>query len=309
MGAERMIQPVGLVPLDGSSTGEAVLPWSLALARALGMRLLLVQFITELGPPADPLTQAAERAAHHYLDGVAASLHGGAVPVETKVMSVDGDIADRIAALGNELQPGWIMVGTHGRSGYRRWILGSVADGVVRKAHCPVLVVRSDLRTVKARPPELRRVIVPLDGSSRAEAVLPHASDIARSSGAVLDLVQVAPWAWMLFAAAWQEQAPAHMDAQMEQQAGEYLRSVEMRVEDGVRFASHVLRGDPAEMLLEHAHRGEPGLIAMTTHGRSGIARWALGSIADRIVHNSELPVLILRSDLDGDTPSSRDRA
>jgi nucleotide-binding universal stress UspA family protein len=163
---------------------------------------------------------------------------------------------------------------------------------------CPVLVVPAPPGAAAPRLPEVGRIVVPLDGSDRAEGALPPAIQAAAGFGAVLDLVHVAPWAWMLYAIAWQDLLPAALDEALEERASAYLSAVRARLPHTLAAERHVLRGDPADAILEHVRASGADLLVMTTHGRSGISRWALGSVADRLVRTAEAPVLLLRADL-----------
>lgn len=293
-----MTQGIGLVPLDGSATAECILPWSAALARSLNLRLVLLHLLPNLGNGHDLTAQPEARVAKHYLDGVAASLREEGVDVDVRVAGCQGDIDAGINAIAAELNATLILIGSNGRSGFKRAVLGSVADGVLRSAACPALVVQANPATVPEQPCVVRRVLVPLDGSARAEAALPHALLVAAGCNAVLDIVHVAPWGWMLAVANWPDLLPEALDEALESRAETYLREVRARLPHTAVIEGHVLRGDPAEMILEHARHQAVDLIVMTTHGRSGIARWALGSVADRIVRSSDIPVLMLRSEL-----------
>jgi nucleotide-binding universal stress UspA family protein len=170
-----------------------------------------------------------------------------------------------------------------------------VTDHLVRELRVPVCVIRPVDEVTPLPAPALRRVVVPLDGSARAEEALPIAVDLARALGISLLLLHVAPrpdetlrvggepvvdrWAAVLF-----EAAAAYLDERRGR-----LDSGALVVETAVRV------GEPAEVILQEV-TGGGDLLVMATHGRTGLTRWALGSIADKVVRAGEAPVILVRS-------------
>lgn len=141
-----------------------------------------------------------------------------------------------------------------------------------------------------------RKILVPLDGSKVAEGVLPHAKSLAYSEGAELILLTVAanPAMDLLFS------DPGLAEASMQEQeerSKAYTSEIEngLKVE-GFRVSSLLRVGSIAETILGVAEELQVDVIAMSTHGRTGAARWLLGSIAERVVHNSDVPVLLIRA-------------
>jgi nucleotide-binding universal stress UspA family protein len=290
-----MTKDIGLVPLDGSATAESVLPMALASARALDLDLVLVQLVREAWPGGDAKAEAALGPARHYLDGVAASLADAGITVSTRALPGGDDIAAAISGAAEAENAALIMLATHGRTGLRRIMMGSVADAVVRSATRPVLVVR-------ARPGSqtgvagLSRILAPLDGSPLAEGAIDIAARVARRAGATLDLVRVAPWTASLVAGMPDIPIPEGLDEDLEKGAYEYLREVERTLPRDVSHERHVLRGDAALGILDHADATGADLIVMSTRGRSPATRWALGSVADRVLREGDRPVLLVRA-------------
>jgi nucleotide-binding universal stress UspA family protein len=293
-----MTRQVALVPLDGSATAEYVLPIAVATAKALDLWLVLAQFVRDAQPGDDAHAREALRPARHYLDGVVASLHGAGVVLNTRALTAGDDIAAGITSAAHTEDAALIMLATHGRTGVRRLVMGSVADAVIRSATLPVLVVRARPGTPTSSGHEaaIRRILAPVDGSTAATAALAEAVKLARGAGAVLDIVQVAPWSWSLMAGATDVAPPEGLDAQLEAGAAEYLARVQAELPADVRQEQHVLRGDPAASILDYADTSHADLIAMGTRGRSPVTRWALGSVADRVVRSGTHPVLLVRA-------------
>ena len=141
-----------------------------------------------------------------------------------------------------------------------------------------------------------RKILVPLDGSKVAEGVLPHAKDLAYSQGAELILLTVGANPAMDFAFSDPGLARSAINEQ-EERSSKYISEVEDQLKSAGFRTSTVLRvGSVAEVILGVAEELGVDCIAMSTHGRTGPARWLLGSIAERVVHNSKVPVLLIRA-------------
>ena len=294
-----MAQPIALVPLDGSGAAEAVLPWAVTLARALGLRLTLARWALakRSGGGAPDAARAAElTAARHYLTGVALDLKESGVTAETRAEPLDGKVEDDIVATAEALDVALIALATHGHTGPRRWLMGSVADAVVRTTARPVLVVRADPAVNMRAAHTLTRMVVTLDGSELAELALGQAVSLAQQTGATLDLVRVTPSIAMLAMAAGEGYFPVELENDLEESATSYLRDVMGRLPDGVAANAVVLRGPAADEILDYAEEHDVNLIIMSTHGRSGVVRWALGSIADKVLRAGNRPLLLLRA-------------
>ncbi|MBM3947528.1 MAG: universal stress protein, partial [SAR202 cluster bacterium] len=157
------------------------------------------------------------------------------------------------------------------------------------------------LLLVRARPPEglqsparLATVLVALDGSAVAEQALPHAQALARVLGLGLTLMTVTPLESAYHEAWLDGVTPARQAALVDEEAGRYLDAVgdRLRTAGAQATPSKVLRGDAAEAILKVASESPGCLVVMTSHGRSGVGRWLLGSVADRVVRHSPAPVL-----------------
>lgn len=141
-----------------------------------------------------------------------------------------------------------------------------------------------------------RRILVPLDGSKVAEGVLPHAKSLAYSEGAELILLTVAANPALDFAFSDPGLAQSAVEDQ-EERSKKYISEIENDLKAAGFRTSTLLRvGSVAEVILEVAEELQVDVIAMSTHGRTGPARWLLGSIAERVVHNSKVPVLLIRA-------------
>jgi nucleotide-binding universal stress UspA family protein len=290
-----------VVPLDRSDLAKRALPYATVLARAGGGRLVLMH---ATAAPAAPMERAGEGAMidtspSEYLDEIAATLRG--LPVETAL--VPGHAGEAILRALHERGADTIAMTTHGHSGLGRWLYGSVADHVLRHAQVPVLLIPATCEYAwtdvppDAPPDVARRILVPLDGSEFGEAVLPAACELATLLNAEIDLlraVEVPTYSGMPYA----ESLPSSPDIlELEEaEARSYLETVAVRLRPEVRsVTTRVEVGWPGTRILEVARERHSCAIAMATHGRSGLARVVLGSVATLTLQQSPAPLLLVR--------------
>lgn len=305
-----------LVPLDGSALAERALTWATALAKRTRGELLLLRVV----PPTPAPVSAGEiprlerkliEAAQRYLDQCASRITG--VQVRTRVAL--GDPASVIVATAEEERHDLVVMGTHGRDDLQRWLLGSVADRVVRSVTGPVLLITpgaSDpLPALLAGARAPGRLLVPLDGSPLAESILPVAGELATALDAELLLLRVTP---PLADVAPLVPVPdfyvgvdlVAVQAEIEREETDYLEGVAERLRaKGQRVSTLRRTGAPAETIVAVAEQEGALLIAMSTHGRSGIGRWALGSVASRVLHTTGVPLLLRRATPVGPPPTT----
>jgi nucleotide-binding universal stress UspA family protein len=282
-----------LVPLDGSLLAERALPWAQRLAAAAHGRLVMLRVVPETAPPAggDP-PQAGETRdeAEAYVRGLAE--RSGETPVDPLVL--EGDAAQTILGEVPRRGVGLIVMTTLGRSGLGRWIYGSVADAVMRRASVPVLLVPA-ASAIKEWPTDRApRILVPLDFSPLSEAVLPPAGELAGALGAELVLLSVTP---LLVTADLYGTGFVHYDYDADRQARQrYLEGIAT----GLRAAGHAVKtreefGLVAGVIDDVGREEDVDLIAIATHGRGGATRLLMGSVATGVVQRTTVPVLVVR--------------
>ena len=301
--------PFGLVvvPLDGSPWAEHALPCAAAVVRATGARLRLV-LVHQLPPaPGDreslklytALEVAVRKAQRTYLREVASRLRQ-AWGIQVAAVSPEGPPGPTLLRYLDELGADLVVMATHGRGALGRALLGSVADHVVRTARVPVLLVRPP---ADEAPPAsgwtAHEILVPLDGSRTAETALEPAADLARALGARLTLIQViVPIASVTdpplpFPSGYDER----LTELRRREAEDYLESVADRLRaEGLEVAAcAVVGGTAAGTLVDLAQPGRSDLVVIASHGRTGLRRVALGSVADKLVRAGEVPILVVR--------------
>jgi nucleotide-binding universal stress UspA family protein len=296
-----------LIPLDGSDLSEHALEL-LPFIKLLGFEKVRLVSVWEghgehhavlPGRREDELREIGEKGrglVAAYLKGHVERVESAGLEAQTEVRS--GRAADEVLA-ASEADTDLVLIATHGRSGVARWRLGSVADKIIRDENCPTLVIGPNVRE-ELKPYVLKRILVPVDGSPLAEEALPLAGWIAGRVNAEIDLVRTVS----LTSVAYDPSLgiyPVDLVEALEDAAKDYLTQAAARF-TGRQVSTALRIGSPSEQLLQHMEERPAGLVVMASHGRAGVLRAALGSVADRVLHGPA-PVLILRP---GDEAGSR---
>jgi nucleotide-binding universal stress UspA family protein len=293
-----------LVPVDGSTFGEYALPVAAHAARAAGAELIIALVHSRYAPAAmDPTLRQmmddwedseAEREAA-YLNALAQRIRDEhPLPVTPRLLA--GDIVPALLHEVRHQGVGLVVMTTHGRAGFERVWLGSVADALLRELDVPVLVVRPEPDTPPGPAMGYRRVVIALDGSGRAEKAIAPALALANNDAHITLLRMAAPGAattspFVPFAAHMSDEevrqrragAQAYLDTVL---AG--LGPVAPTVDSAVVVDFHAARA-----ILRFAREHDADLIAMSTQGRSPVTRLVLGSSTDKVVRASTCPVLV----------------
>jgi len=192
-----------------------------------------------------------------------------------------------------------IAMATHGMSGLRRWLMGSVTSKVVQHAANPLLIIRPTEKADPVIPASLRTIFVPLDGSALAEKVLPTVIGLAKPLKLEVQLVRAyTPAAeTYIIADGVIAQSTAQFNQNLKAEVETYLEGKvqALRAEGVENVSAAAVLGDAASEIIDFARRTENNLVAMSTHGRSGVGRWLLGSVAEKVVQHSQDPVLLIR--------------
>ena len=315
-----------MAPVDGSKRAERGLEVAARLARGSGSELLLARIVSvpyvRFAPYGEPAQIAlavianAREDVEEYLKRVSESALVEDIAVQTR--AVEGHVTADILDLARDEKCDLIVISTHGYTGFNRWRLGRVANHVARHSPVPVLIVPSqDSDETHAIAGEGLRILITLDGSELAEASLAPALEIAHALAEpeqiTVHLMEVVDVFAAIMAEADDDDAKTPADSKpyaggTENQALDaargYLDTVSQKVRQenpGVTVTSAArLATDVAQTICDTAEEKPPfDFIAMATHGRGGLQRWALGSITERVLHATHLPLLIARSPVD----------
>jgi len=305
-----------LVPLDGSARAESAIPVAARIARAYGASITLLRIAempVEYGPylasPASYAKEAIEADLAQLKDYLQKAAQAEALAgIDVEVKALFGAVAPTIIAAAQAYHAGLIVICSHGYTGFKRWLLGSVADKIARHAPVPVLIVREGaaLSAIAAKQPV--RALVALDGSPLSEAVFePVAYLVAglahmTSQQGELRLLRVIDLPLGRTTGKSQTHITGLNRHEAVYDAQEYLKSLVARLDEGGLAALDItvktaVESDPdvAEAIIKQAEGGAVDLIAMATHGWSGMQHFVMGSITERVLHHSKLPLLIVR--------------
>jgi nucleotide-binding universal stress UspA family protein len=293
-----------MVPLDGSPFAEQALPWALAVARRMGAPLQLTHV-----RPSWPL-DAEGHEGTTYLHRMQAQLLAEA-PAGVDICELNDDYApldypppapDAVAGLlgryAASAHAALIVMATHGHGGVRRAWLGSVADSLVRRAPCPVLLVRPTdeaFTSAAAADRGLGHLLVPVDGTEASRRALWHALELGSLFDARYTLLRVmSPLAWEVSPHSY-DPYPVALSPMSGQAAAADLDAMAAPLrERGLRVSTAVIDATaPGPAILEYAAAHGVDAIVIATGGSGPVRRLLLGSVSDKVVRGSTAPVLI----------------
>lgn len=293
-----------LIPLDGSKTAEDVLPYARRLAAdaRVAVELLGVVEMAEIAEDiasnqaayAGALVREAVRNSTEYLEKLAQTFHNGKVRCNVQ----QGRPEDIIIAAASADRATLIAMATHGRSGVTRWLLGSVTEKVLRGTVNPLLVVRAPGNSKTDGEAALRSVIVPLDGSDVAETILSPVAALARALDLQVLLIRVYGLPLPTYGGD-DYYVPDYLELkdQIRDEAEGYLNSRAnlLRAQGVAEVSTVVIEGSAADAIIDLARKTPDNMVALSPHGRSGLQRWVLGSVTEKVVRHCQDPVLIVR--------------
>ena len=300
---------VVLAPVDGSARALRAVPWAAKLAGPDGTVVLLrvvpaqpdyAESLFGLVGAEDAIQgiqDAWSRTASADMDEAAEVIAGSGVTVEQ--LAAAGEPDEEIVATAERRGVDMIAMASHGRGALGRAIFGSVADRVARGATVPVLILRTPDEAVDTTV-DVSRLVVPLDGSEIARRALPVATELARKFAApvhvvrAVDAVAALPVAPSIFGG-----APINADVtdqiwqEAQSQAQATVRDAVSQLKaEGIDASGAMLNGSPFFAISEATNPGD--LLVMTSHGRGGVRRWLLGSVAEKLVREADAPVLLV---------------
>jgi nucleotide-binding universal stress UspA family protein len=291
-----------LVPLDGSTLAEAALPAVAFLSRKLSIPLTLVHVIEQDAPQEihGERHLTSEEEALAYLEEVASRSLFDGLEVNQHVHTAEvNDVARSIVEHAGEYDSDLIVMCTHGRSGVRSWLFGSIAQQIINFCKTPVLLIQP---TKRGKAPEFncQRLLVGLDGNPDHEQALPIAAELAHACLAefylamVIHTYQTLPIEQAVTARLLPGSTAALLEL-TEESAAQYLqRQITPFREAGLSVIAQVRRGDPAKMIVQIAKKVNAGLIVLGTHGKTAGESFWSGSITPQIMRYTRLPLLLV---------------
>jgi nucleotide-binding universal stress UspA family protein len=296
-----------MAPTDGSGFDREAIQVALRIAERSQANVRLVRvhctgafFGMESSPEAasvsvEVLEQERDRILNELDDLAAECRKTSSANIEVSLE--DGAVPDALHAYAKRNKVDLIVMSSHGRGGIARLSLGSVTDSLIRRTTIPVLIVKPHPSYLNSQAPDaLKRIIVALDGSSVAERILPRVVALAKVEESELTLLRVVVPKTAFQKAVAKESTP-WWDKDVAAAEAYLFRTADRLREDGFRTKTDVVVGeDIAQSIADYAARESADLVAIATHGRGGLSRAIIGSVADAITRTSRTSLLVLRA-------------
>lgn len=280
-----------LVPLDGSELAEGSLPYANYIAKKWNSEVILMMVCLP--------GNYAELPLKAYIQKKEKELQAKGIKINSRILR--GEAATAILDFSQKNDIDIIIMSAHGGSGISRWSLGSCASKVLQKTNIATLLVRSKKPKSKSGTADIRRILVALDGSPFSEAIIPYTKGLIDGGKQEIFLLRVIEPFRLPFKAGYigYEKYEKEIMEKAEVEATDYLKTKQRTLEQqGIKTSVALLKGYPANTILTYAEENNIDLIAITTHGYTGITKWAYGSVAANIIESSTLPILLFRPQL-----------
>ena len=299
-----------LVPLDGSNVAECVLPHVEALATSNNPSTITFLYAVQpleviMTKPAfrDHIESEAKSAASAYLENLVSTVKYREM---ANVKVIIGKAADTIIDYAKKNKMDLIVMATHGLSGVKRWIRGSVAEKVLHESKVPIWLIRAGTHK-KGFPEKGNKIsmLVLLDGSSLAEKVLKHVKKLSNHFGGQsvnITLLRVCEIFFPPYTyppptpMTWEE----YLEYETKRCQGicqTYLDKIGEKLQkEGLSIKTEIATGSVAETIVDYTNKNEFDIVIMATHGRTGLSKWALGSVADKVLTGISNPIFLVRS-------------
>jgi nucleotide-binding universal stress UspA family protein len=299
-----------LVPLDGSELAEKALPYALQLTRRLGLETTLLHVCgtgesTSLFMCSAYIKHLAETLTIRLKESKTKSASRPPEVGFVKGETVSGDVLDSILEYADVNKSDLILISKHGHSGRKRWLMGSVAHKVLIASRVPVLIIHPESTEGVIRLTWPRSILVLLDGSKLSETVLPHIEALSKQEQVDADITLfevceppdlLADYPEAIMPLTWKEHVK-RAKASSEQVCSTRLAEIQKELEArNLRVSLKVALGDNViEEIIKYISEHNFDLVALTTHGRSGISEWPYGHVSDRLVQSLSVPLFLVR--------------
>jgi nucleotide-binding universal stress UspA family protein len=280
-----------LVPLDGSELGEKAIAYAIELARKIDaeVQLACVPVLRD---------EATCRMCNVYIGKTAEQLQSALIKKNNlslvRPVVLEGEPAPAVVDYAVREGIGLIALSSHGHSGIMPWAVGGTANKIIHTSHVPVLIVRS--AGVMPKSGEFfSKILVPLDGSSAGEAALPFVQEIAGVFGSEVILLRVVESEMLVHSVGGADHIvyPEQVMDRIKKEAEVYLASVKNR-HVGIAMRAIIRTGNIAREIIKVSEEEKANIVAMSTQGLSGIDRWMMGSIADKVLQSGKVPLLLV---------------
>lgn len=288
-----------LVPLDGSKLSEASLPPAAFLAKTLKAPVILLHVIEQDAPsevhkerhltkPDEADTYLKEVAQRAFPSSIKVATHVHTAPVSDVVRSI-------VEHATTEFQPDLIVTCTHGRSGMRDLLYGSIAQQIAARVTTPLLLIKPGNPDFK-----LDRILVPLDPDSDHDDSLPMAKSLGKSFNAEIRFLSVVPTFSTLGGeqAATSSMTPASTQAFLDMKEENARKDIKTHIDEfrklGLKVSAEIPRGDPASTIVKTAEKSGSDMIILSTHGHAGMGAFWARSVAPKVAQRTKTPLLLI---------------
>jgi nucleotide-binding universal stress UspA family protein len=286
-----------LVSLDGSELSEMSIPYAKELAIAFISEVHLVSVCEKHDSEYRRMVQL-------YIERVAEQLRSdfeksGSIATVNPVV-LDGEPAPEIVRYAQQTQVSLVIITSHGHSGIMPWVMGSTANNVIHSTHLATLLVRASMFNSKHRPVRIfSRILLPLDGSDVGESALPYVSEIAKKLKSEVIILSVIESGQHVHTIGGQDyiRFPEQQIESTRTETDKYLARIYKKLSDnGVNVRSVLKEGNAAEEIIKFAKESNISLVAMSSHGRTGMRGWVFGSISNKVLQVGKTPLLLVRA-------------
>jgi nucleotide-binding universal stress UspA family protein len=276
-----------LLPLDGSASAEAAIPWVTRYAAPAMSSVVLARVLDKIYPLKGMPFGAEGQDARVYLQGIASRFLREGIPTEIALPT--DPVAPAIVSLSRRAKCNLIVLTTRGAARVVRWLIGGVTEQVIRNSPVPVLVVRSG----ESPPSAPQRILVPVDGSARSKPVLVWAERLARFHQVPLELLYVRS------GGKGRRTTPERPTEKLSESA---IRLCGLLQKRGLAASYRLEEGDPATEILQACRPTD--LVVMTTHGYGGLKRLVKGSVAEKVIYGAPAPVFVSKRAARSEVPA-----
>jgi len=282
-----------LIPLDGSELAEKALPYAKSIAKLKNSNVILFAVSLTI------FVDRRDRLFTSYLEVTAKELNE--VGIKATTATSYGDVAEEIVKYANNKKMDLIIMATHGYSGTKQWMFGSITQKVLYGTEIPVLLIKSKSPEVSV---EFNRILLPVDGSSFSESTFPYVEELTKKTNKEILLLHICEppivpsYGSRPINPTWKKYRD-DMWAEMEQQSTSYLKKTTTALKKkGIKVKSRVVKAqtnEVAQTIMQISKEENIDLIVIATQGRAGVNRWVHGSVANRIVEDFPQPILLIR--------------
>lgn len=286
-----------LVPLDGSSLGELALLYIKELAPVFNSEVHLVSVCERRDTDYRRMIQV-------YVDKIAEQVRDDFKKanrnIKIKTVVLDGNEARQIIEYAQQEQMSLIVIVSHGRSGIMPWTIGGTANKVVQTAQNPVLLVRASAFKGKRKPVRLfNKILVPLDGSQVGEAALPHVIEIARklnSEVTVFSVIEPGQHVHTIGGQDFVRYTEQQVESMRTEISNYQLETRKKLADSGIKVRSIMSDGNAASEIIKISKADNFRLVAMSSHGRSGMRGWVFGSVSNKVLNSGKTSLLVVKA-------------